>query len=95
MVVFVFNELKNHVLFMVNHNKKYENYGGRGITICNVWLNDFETFYNWAINNNYRDDLTIDRINVNGNYEPANCRWADYATQNRNRRNTLIKERRK
>ena len=63
---------------------RYKNYGGRGITICNEWLN-FEPFYEWAINNGYHDNLTIDRINVNGNYEPANCRWVTNKTQARNK----------
>lgn len=63
---------------------RYASYGGRGITICNEWLNDFMNFYNWAINNGYTDNLSIDRINVNGNYEPSNCRWVDIKTQQRN-----------
>ncbi len=68
-------------------NKRYKYYGGRGIIICQEWKDNFENFYDWAINNNYADDLTIDRINVNGNYTPDNCRWADWLTQSRNRRN--------
>lgn len=64
----------------------WKDYGGRGITICTEW-SEFEPFYNWAINNGYKENLTIDRINVNGNYEPNNCRWTTMVEQNRNRRN--------
>ena len=66
--------------------KAYKNYGGRGIKVCKEWKNDFMNFYNWAINNGYSDDLTIDRIDVNGNYEPNNCRWVTKKVQNRNTR---------
>ena len=67
---------------------RYANYGGRGIKICEEWLNEkngFENFYTWAITHGYSDNLSIDRINVNGNYEPKNCRWADDKEQSRNR----------
>ena len=71
-------------------SKRYLDYGGRGITMYNEWKNDFMEFYTWAMANGYKDTLTIDRIDVNGNYEPANCRWSTMKEQQRNRRNNRI-----
>lgn len=71
--------------FCVN-SPSYKYYGGRGITVCYEWQIDFLNFYNWAINNNYSDNLSIDRINVDGNYEPNNCRWATTKEQALNKR---------
>ena len=71
-----------------NKNVKcYKNYGLRGIKICNEWLNDFASFYNWSLNNGYKEGLSIDRIDVNGDYEPSNCRWITMAQQASNKRN--------
>ena len=70
----------------------YKNYGARGIKMCDEWKKDFMAFYNWAINNGYKENLTIDRIDVNGNYEPNNCRWATVKEQGRNQRRNHIVE---
>lgn len=72
-----------------NHNMpNFSHYGGRGIKVCEEWKNNFEQFYEWAINNGYREGLSIDRIDVNGNYEPSNCRWVTTYVQNLNKRNS-------
>lgn len=70
-------------------SKNYQRYGGRGITVCGEW-NDYSAFKEWALANGYREDLTIDRINVNGNYEPENCRWVTYQEQANNTRSNHI-----
>lgn len=66
-----------------------KNYALRGISMCDEWMDNFGAFQEWALSNGYTDDLTIDRIDVDGNYEPSNCRWATRSTQSRNKRNTL------
>lgn len=76
----------------LNHTRHdYNRYGGRGITVCDEWQ-DFATFKDWALANGYRKDLTIDRIDSNGNYEPSNCRWITISDQQRNRGNNIIAE---
>jgi hypothetical protein len=72
------------------HHKDYKNYGGRGIRVCDEWQS-FATFHDWAMSHGYDPDApygkcTIDRINVDGNYEPSNCRFVDLETQANNRR---------
>lgn len=67
-------------------SKDYKMYGARGIGICDEWLNDFDNFLQWSMENGYKNTRTIDRIDSNGNYEPSNCRWATYYIQNRNHR---------
>ena len=79
------------------NNLYYKNYGNRGIKVCDEWLDKktgLITFYNWSIKNGYSDELTLDRIDVNGNYEPSNCRWTTMKEQENNKRtNHFIKYR--
>ena len=67
----------------------FEHYGGRGISVCSEW-SDFIAFYQWAISSGWKDGLQIDRVDVNGNYEPKNCRWVTSAQNNQNRRSTKL-----
>lgn len=72
-------------------NHKYYRYGKRGISVCNDWLNNYDNFYTWCINNGYKEGLSLDRINNDGNYEPSNCRWTTRTQQQRNMcRNKMI-----
>lgn len=70
------------------HAYNYNNYGGRGIKLCDEW-HEFEPFYEWSMNNGYEKGLSIDRIDNSGDYEPDNCRWVDMKIQGRNRRTNV------
>lgn len=72
-------------------NKSYRLYGGRGIKVCDEWLNDKNKFIEWAIKNGYKKGLTIDRVDGDKGYNPINCRWVDRYVQNNNtNRNTFV-----
>ncbi len=68
-----------------NH-KHFQNYGNRGITICEEWQNNFRAFYDWAMSNGYSDELTLDRKDNDKGYSPENCRWATWHEQRINQR---------
>jgi len=69
-------------------NSNFQNYGGRGITVCDEWRNNYLAFKKWSTSNGYSDVLSIDRKDVNGNYEPSNCRWATEEIQRNNKRSS-------
>lgn len=86
-IYFTWQNMKARCHNPENHHFKW--YGARGIRVCEEWRNSFEAFYDWAMANGYRDDLTIDRIDNDGNYEPSNCRFVTIADQNRNTSRTI------
>lgn len=69
-----------------SNDKRYADWGGRGISVCDEWLHDFQAFHDWSMANGYADDLTIDRRENDGNYEPSNCRWTTAIQQAQNTR---------
>lgn len=83
----IFKGIKNRCYNKKSNN--YNRYGAKGISICKKWLDNPLSFCEWALQNGYKKGLTIDRIDTNGKYEPNNCRWVDYTTQCRNRKNSL------
>ena len=81
----IYSNMLNRCL---NPNEKcYLSYGGRGISVCDEWLGNFIGFYQWALSSGYKEGLSIDRIDVNGNYEPNNCRWVTMKQQENNKSN--------
>lgn len=83
----LWNGMKNRCY--LKSDKDYKNYGSRGISVCEEWRKDILSFYNWAIDNGYKNGLSIDRIDNNGSYEPNNCRWITNAEQSHNKRNNV------
>lgn len=69
-------------------HQDYKHYGARGIAVCSEWLSNFSNFYEWAISSGYERGLTIERVDVNGNYEPDNCTWIPRSEQPKNTRRT-------
>lgn len=69
---------------------RYPDYGGRGIRVCDEWLHDFQAFWDWSMSHGYADDLSIDRINNNGDYSPDNCRWVSPLVQANNSRHCRV-----
>lgn len=76
----------------IKRNNRYVNYGARNIKVYDEWLKDKTKFFEWSFKNGYKENLTIDRINVNGDYSPENCRWISHTEQSRNKTNNVYIE---
>lgn len=86
----LYNTWKSMKRRCYNSNYKYyKDYGARGITICDEWLHHFKPFFDWAMDNGYKEGLSIDRIDNNKGYSHDNCRWVDQSTQNENTRRSI------
>lgn len=81
----IYVDMKNRCYY--TKDISYSHYGMKGITVCNEWLNNFMSFYNWSVNNGWEKGLSLDRIDNNKGYSPENCRWTDIITQNNNKTN--------
>lgn len=86
----IWSSIKQRCFYEKSTN--YKNYGGRGISICKEWKDNFQSFYDWSISSGYKEGLSIDRVDVNGIYCPENCRWATIIEQSNNKRNNVIIE---
>ena len=84
------NNIWNGMKYRCSPTKGHKDYGKRGISVCEKWSNSFEQFRRWAYNNGYNDNLTIERKNVNGNYEPKNCKWIPLSEQANNKRSNIV-----
>lgn len=86
----IYNEWQNmkQRCFNVKY-KGWHRYGGRGITVCKEWM-EFKNFMKWSYSNGYKDDLTLDRIDINGNYEPDNCQWISLSKNSQKNRRTIL-----
>ena len=75
-----------------SNDPKFNYYGGKGITICQEWLDDFRSFYDWSLANGYEEGLTIDRVDSDGDYTPDNCRWVSFMINRMNRSKTILSD---
>ena len=84
----IYSMMKQRCYNTNSQNFKY--YGGKGVSVCDEWRNNPQAFYDWAMTHGYKDGLTLDRIDNDGNYEPSNCRWVTMKEQDNHRSNNVI-----